>query len=180
MNIHMCHVYNLILVNDSKCGIISTCFCNCIQLFDNRHKLRYNGVKIMTRPFFKCFCQNCVVCIRAGVSNNLNSFFKFDSMQSEKTDEFRNYHARMSIVDLDCRIICEVVQVTASGHAFIKNQLCTGRNHKVLLIDAEQTTIFIGIIWIKKQSQVFGNIFFVKRDTVTDHRLIDSIEIKEI
>ena len=41
---------------------------------------------------------------------------------------------------------------------------------EVIGLDAEQTTIFIGIIRIKKQCQVFGNIFFVKRDTVTAAR----------
>ena len=50
---------------------------------------------------------------------------------------------------------------------------------KITIISAI-CAIFIGIIRIKKQCQIFGNIFFIKRDTVTDHGLIDSVEIKEI
>ena len=143
MDIHMCHMHDLILVNDGKRSIIGTAFCKNIQFFDDRHKLRNNGIEIMTRPFFQSFCENRVVGVSTGFCYDLDCFIKIDSMLTEEADQFRDDHARMCVVDLNCCIIRKVMVIASTVSAFFKNQLSTCRNHEILLIDTKQTAIFI-------------------------------------
>ena len=180
MDIHVCHMNNLVLVNDCQGGVFGPFLSHSIKLFDDRHKLRNNGLQIMSRPFFQGFGKDCVVCVSTGICNNLHCFFKIDIMKHKQTDQFRDHHARVCIVDLDRSIVSEIVIITSSCDTFRKNKLCTGGNHEILLIDTEQTSVFVGIIRIEEKSQVFGNVLFVKGDSFTDHGFINSVQVKKI
>ena len=180
MDIHVCHMDKIVSVNDSKRLIFCAGACKFIQFFDNRHQLRDNGIQISTRPFFQCFCQNCVVGVGTGFCHNVDCFFKCNSFFFKKADELRDHHARMGIINLDCGIICQIMIITASCCTFCENQLGSGRNHQILLEDAKTPAGLIRIIRIEEKGQILGNFCFIKGNTLFDNCLIDGIQVEKV
>ncbi len=89
---------------------------------------------------------------------DFSSFIKGDSTFCQETDQFRNDHTWVSIVDLDD---CVVLQ----GHAdcslsllLVKNELCSIGYHEVLLEDTEFTSVIIAVIRIQEQCQVVKDV----------------------
>ena len=180
MDIHMSHMNDLILVDDRKGAILRAAFCQGVQFLDDRHELWNNGVQIMSRPFFQGFCKDRVVCVSAGVGNDLYSLLKINVMEHQETDQFRDHHAWVRIIDLDRSIVGKVMVIAASCGTFLKDKLRAGGNHEILLVDTEQTAVLIGVIRVEEKSQVFGDILFVKGDAVTDYGFIYRVQIKKI
>ena len=180
MDIHMSHMNDLILVDDRKGAILRAAFCQGVQFLDDRHELWNNGVQIMSRPFFQGFSMERVVCVSAGVGNDLYSLLKINVMEHQETDQFRDHHAWVRIIDLDRSIVGKVMVIAASCGTFLKDKLCAGGNHEILLVDTEQTAVLIGVIRVEEKSQVFGDILFVKGDAVTDYGFIYRVQIKKV
>ena len=180
VDVHVSHVYQTVLVDDGKTFVCSAGTGQCIQLFDNRHQLWHNGIQIGTRPFFQCFCQNGMVGVSTGSADNFNSFFKRNALFTKQADEFRNDHTRVCIIDLDGSIIGKIMIIAATGSTFSKDQLCTGRNHQVLLIYTQAAAGFIRIIRVEKQCQVFVDGSFVKGDTIMNDAFVDGVEVKQV
>ena len=88
--------------------------------------------------------------VGAGICYNFCCFIKWDSLFCQKANQFRNYHGWVRVVNLNCRIVCKVMQITASVLCFRKNQLCTAAYHKILLVHAQKTAFVIRIIRIQK------------------------------
>lgn len=116
----------------------------------------------MSRPFFQGFCKDRVVCVSAGVGNDLYSLLKINVMEHQETDQFRDHHAWVRIIDLDRSIVGKVMVIAASCGTFLKDKLCAGGNHEILLVDTEQTAVLIGVIRVEEKSQVFGDILLSK------------------
>ena len=78
-----------------------------------------------------------MVGIRAGIGDNLYCLFEFDPLLCQQADQFRNYHTWMGVIDLNRRIICQIVKLASPGHTLLQDQLCSCRNHQILLVNTQ-------------------------------------------
>ena len=180
MDIHMCHMNQLVAVDNSKIFLRILCFHLLVQSADNRNQLRHNILQILNRPFFQCFCQDCMIGIRTYMRNDLCCFFKCNSPLTKQTDKLWDNHTWMRIIDLNHCIISQIMEVASSGRCFIQNPLCCITYHKVLLINAKLPAILITVIRIQEQGQIVQNIFFIKRNSVMNHGFICQVNIKQV
>ena len=110
MDIHMCHMHKSVL--DNVCALVAHLGADTVVKFaDDRHQLRNSLVKECDRPLFKCFGKDCMVCISTYLSNDFNSLIHKDASLLKLTDQLRNYHRRMCIIDLYGCIFCKIVKV---------------------------------------------------------------------
>ena len=79
VDVHVCHVHPVVLVNDGKALVLGAGACQRIQLFNNGHQLRHHGIQIGAGPLFQCLGQNGVVGVSAGLGDDLHGLFKFDA-----------------------------------------------------------------------------------------------------
>ena len=179
VDVHMCHMDQVVLVDDGKIFLRIFCFDTLVQLADDRHQVRNNLLKIRDRPFLKCLCKNGMVGISAYMRYDLACLLKLDPTLCEKTDKFRNYHTRMCIVDLDHCIIGKVMKIAAFCCCLIQNQLCRIAYHEVLLIDTKLSSCVIAVIRIQEQCQVVEQILLIKGDSLAYNALICNINIKK-
>ena len=84
VDIHVCHVYPVVLVDDGKAFVLGTGAGQRIQLLNDRHQLRHHGIQIGTGPLFQRFGQNGVVGVGAGLGNNLHSFVKVNAFSPSR------------------------------------------------------------------------------------------------
>ena len=180
VDIHVGHVHAVVGVNDGKAGIIGALFGGSIQLFNHRHQLGHNFVQIAARPGFQRFGQDGVVGVSAGVGYDLDGFVKLDTLFAQQADQFGDNHAGVGIVNLDGGVIGQVMVVAAAGGAFGQNQLGTGADHQVLLVDAQHAACFVGIVRVQEQGQVFGNGGFIELDAVMHNAFINGVQVKQV
>ena len=119
VNIDVSHMYQLVLVDDIDSLIMEIPAYSCVQLPDDRHQLRHYLLQIMNRPFFQRLRQNGMVGISAGLTYHIDSGIHIKAFFCRQDpDQLRNYHCRMSIVDLDAHVLMQVIQVYASFFCF--------------------------------------------------------------
>ena len=179
VDVHMCHVYQVVLVDDGKIFLRIFFFDTLVQLADDRHQMRNNLLKIGDRPFLKCLCKNGMVGISAYMRYDLACLLELDSTLCEETDKLRNYHTRMCIVDLDHCVIGKVMKIAAFCCCLIQNQLCRIAYHEVLLIDTKLSSCIIAVIRIQEQCQVVEQIPLIKGDSLAHNALVCNINIKK-
>ena len=180
VDVHVGHVHAVVGVNDGKAGIIGALFGGSIQLFNHRHQLGHNFVQIAARPGFQRFGQDGVIGVSAGVGYDLDGFVKLDALFAQQADQFGDNHAGVGIVNLDGGVIGQVMVVAAAGGAFGQNQLGTGADHQVLLVDAQHAACFVGIVRVQEQGQVFGNGGFIELDAVMHNAFINGVQVKQV
>ena len=178
VDIHMCHVNQIIFVNDGYIFLWIFCFDFLIQLFDNRYKVRNYIKKVVHRPFFQSFCEDGMVCVSTYFGYNLSSFVEVDSALCQETDQFRNDHTWVSIVDLDHCVVCKVMKVAAFLCRFVQDELSGIGYHEILLEDTELTSVIITVIRIQEQCQVVKDVLFVKGNSVVNHGFICQINVE--
>ena len=136
MDVDMCHVHSLVLVDDLYLFIFVFLCHTVTQLLDDGNQLRNYFFNISQRPLLQSFCQDGVVGIRAGATYHINGFIHGESFLSgEDTDQFRDNHGRMGIVDLDCHMLRQCMQIIAFFLYFLQDQLGTVAYHEVLLVN---------------------------------------------
>ena len=86
----------------------------------------------------------------------------------------------MGIVNLDGGVIGQVMVVAAAGGAFGQNQLGTGADHQILLVDAQHAACFVGIVRVQEQGQVFVNGGFIEPDAVMHNAFINGVQVKQV
>ena len=178
VDVHMCHVNQIVFVNDGYVFLWIFLFDLFIQFLDDRNKVRNNIKEIIHRPFFQCFCKDGMVCVSTYFGYDLSSFIKVDSALCQETDQFRNDHTWVSIVDLDHCIVCKVMQVAAFLCCFVQDELSGIGYHEILLEDTELTSVIIAVIRIQEQCQVVKDVLFVKGNSIVNHRFICQINVK--
>ena len=180
MNINVSHVNRVISVNDGNALILKFSSYFVIQHLDNRHKLGNNFLQIIYRPFLQSLCQNGMIRICAGSGYNINGIIHIQAPLCQQADQLRNYHCRMSIIDLNHCVIRQVIKAAAFGRTLIQNKLSAAAYHKVLLIDPEQSALLIAVVRIKEQCQILFNIFFIEFNSVFYDCIIHRIQIKQM
>ena len=86
----------------------------------------------------------------------------------------------MGVVDLDGGIVRQIMEVAAPGGALGQNELCTGRDHQVLLVHPQTAAGLVGIIRVEEEGQVLINSGLVEGNAVMDDALIDGIQIEQV
>ena len=178
VDIHMCHMNQIVLVDDCHIFLWIFCFDFLIQFFDDRYKVRNYIKKVVHWPFFQSLCKDGMVCVSTYVGYDLSSLIKVDSALCQKANQFRNDHTWVSIVDLDHCVVCKVMQVAAFFCCFVKDELSSIGYHEVLLEDTEFTSVIIAVIRIQEQCQVVKDVLFVKGNSIVNHGFICQINVK--
>ena len=70
------------------------------------------------------------------------------------------------------------MKVASLGNCLIQNQLSGIADHEILLVNTKLTSIFITVIRIQEQCQVVKDVFFVKGNSIVNHRFICQINVK--
>ena len=152
-----------------------------IEFTDDGKKMRYDFFHIVHGPLLKCFCENGVVGVCAGLAYNFNCFIHGEAFELEQTNKFRNHHGRMGVVDLDCNMLVEVVQIKALVLHLLQDQLCTAAYHEVLLIDTQLTACIIRVIRVEEEGEVPLDVLLIEVDRILSyHIVINRIEIEEM
>ena len=86
VDIHMCHVNQVVLVDDGYIFLRIFCFDLFIQLFDDWYKVRNYIKKVVHWPFFQSFCKDGMVCVSTYFGYDFSSFIKGDSTFCQETD----------------------------------------------------------------------------------------------
>ena len=173
MDINACHMNTAVLVNDLYPFILILCCYSLIQLLDVRNELGNYLLQILKRPLLQRFCQDRMISVCTGFSYNLDRLINCKCLLLNKdTDQFRNDHGRMRIVDLDDCMIIHLTEIKLLLLHLSQDQLSCITYHKVLLINTEQVSCLIRIIRIKEQCQIFLDRFLIKLDTLLYEALI--------
>ena len=146
----MCHMNQIVFVDDGNGFLRILHLDTFIQAADDRHQVRNNFFQIADWPFLQCFGQNRVVGVSTYVCHDIAGFLEFNSPFGKETDEFRNDHTWMCIIDLDNSIVCKIVQVTSFTYCFIEDQLCSVADHKILLVDPQFSSGIVAVIRIEE------------------------------
>ena len=166
VDIHVSHVNTAVTIQNSGAGILCAGTGQIVQLMDNGHQLGDHSFQIVAGPFFKCLCQNGVVGIGAGIGDDLDCLIKGNTLFAQQADQLGNNHAGMGVIDLNGGVIGQIVVVAAPRGALGQNQLGTGADHQILLVDAQHPTGLIGVVGVEEESQVFVDLALVKEDVV--------------
>ena len=86
----------------------------------------------------------------------------------------------MSVVDLDHRVIRQVIQSASLCFTLVQNELRARADHEILLINAKEPSLLIAVIRVEEKSQVLLYILFVKLDPVMYDRLIHGVNVKQM
>ena len=180
MDIDVCHMHCVVAVDNCNALIFIFSSYFIIKHLDDRHKLRNNFLQIIYRPFLKRLGKDRVVRICACSGYNVNSIVHVHASLHEQTDQFRNYHSRVSVIDLDHGIIRQIIKIASFCRALVKDKLCSRAYHKVLLIDTEQSSLFVTVVRIEEQREVLLYIIFVEINSIFNNRFVNRIDIEEM
>ena len=181
MDIHGCHVHQVVLVNNVGCLILYRSLDSPVKLTDDRKKMRYGFLQVIDRPFLQSFRQDGVVGVGAGLRHNRNRLIHGESARGKQTNQLRNYHGRMGIIDLYSDILVQLMDVNASFIRLLQDQLCGVAYHEILLINPKNSSIPVTVVRIQEKRQISLDISLVKIDAVRlNHTVIDGIQVKQM
>lgn len=107
-----------------------------------------------------------MVGVSTGLAYNIDGFLHGKASLLQQTDQLRNDHGRMGIVDLDHNVIIQLMQIVALLLALHQDELCTVADHEILLVDTKQLSGTVAVIRVEEQCQVFLDLMLVKVDAV--------------
>ena len=180
MDVHMRHVDDIGLVNDRERRILRAGPCQRVELLNDRHQLRNDRIEVRTRPLLEGLREDRVVRVGAGLRDDLHRLLEVDAMLAEQADELRDDHARVGVVDLDRRVVREIMVVAATCRALREDQLRAGGHHQILLVDTETTTGLVRIVRVEEQRQVLVDRGLIEADAVMHDALVDGVEVEEV
>ena len=121
-----------------------------------------------------------MVGVGTGLGDNFHSFVKFNALLAQQADQLGDDHAGMGVVDLDGSVVGQIVVVAAAGGALGQDELGTGTDHQVLLVNAQAAAGLVAVIGVQEQRQVLVDVGLVKLDAVMDNRLIDGVQVEQV
>ena len=136
VDVHMGHVDQAVLINDPGGLLLGVPGPNgLIQPADDGDQLGHGLLQIAEGPLLQSLRQNRVVGVGADPGDDGAGLLKADSPQAQQADQLRNHHAGVGVVDLDHRVVRQVVEIAAPGRRLVQNILGGAADHEVLLID---------------------------------------------
>ena len=89
-----------------------------------------------------------MVGVGAGLGDDLDGLVELDALFAQQADQLGDDHAGVGVIDLDGGIIGQVMVIAAAGGALGQNQLGTGGDHQILLVDAQAAAGLVGVIGV--------------------------------
>ena len=115
-----------------------------VDLLDDHVDTRQELFDVFDRPAFQRFRHNGMVGVGEGLSADRSGFSPAVAVFiHHKTHEFRDRQSRMCIVQLNDMLFGKVVQRAVLFHMFLDDELQSGGNEEVFLLDA-QVFAFLG------------------------------------
>ena len=180
VDVDMRHMDGIVPVDDGCAFIVEFSSYSVVQHLDDRHKLGYDLLKIGDGPFLKSLRKNRMVGIGAGSGYHVDGCVHIQAAGSEQADQLRYYHGRVRVVDLDHRVVREIIELASPGHALIQDELSAAADHEILLVNAQKPPLFVAVVRIEEESQVLFNVFLIKIDSVRCNGIIHGIQIKKV
>ena len=181
VDVHVGHVDGVVFVDDGDARVIVLGLRDLIELDDNVGDGRGDLLQAGERPLFECLGKNRVVGVGNHGAHDGNGLVKLDVvLGGEQADEFGNDHGGVCVVDLDHGVVGQVVQVAAALDGLVDQELGGVAHHEVLLVDAKQAALFIGIIRIEEQGEVLGDLGLVEVDGAAgDQAVVDTCQVEQ-
>ena len=89
------------------------------------------------------------------VAHDVDGLVEADAvLGGEQTDELGRDHRGVRVVDLDDGVVGEVVQVASALERLVDDQLRGVAHHEVLLVDAQQAAVGVGVVGVEEQREV--------------------------
>ena len=181
VDVHVGHVYGVVLVDDGDARVVVLGLRDLIELDDNVGDGGRDLLQAGERPLLERLGKNRVVGVGDHGAHDGNGLVKLDVvLGGEQADELGNDHGGVRIVDLDHGVVGQVVQVAAALDGLVDEELGGVAHHEVLLVDAKKTALLIGIIRIEEQGEVLGDLGLVEVDGAAgDQAVIDACQIEQ-
>ena len=98
----------------------------------------------------------------------------------EQADELGDDHGGVCIVNLNHGIVGQIVQVAAALDGLVDKELGGVAHHEVLLVDAKQAALLVGVIRVQEQREVLGDLGLVEVDGAAgDQAVVDACQIEQ-
>ena len=173
VDVNVGHVHRFIAVDNRHALILIFSSYLIIQHLDDRHELRNDFLQIVHRPFLQRLSEDRMVRVRACPGDNVDGVVHFHAALHQQTDHFRDHHGRVGVIDLDHRVVRQIVEIASLRHALVKDQLRAAADHEILLVDTQQSSLLVAVVRIEEQRQVLLNIFFIKINSVLNDGFIN-------
>ena len=180
MDVDVGHVYPVFPVDNINPLVMEVPSHSGIQVADDGKQVGNHLFQIGNGPFFQRLCQNGVIGVGAGLSHHIHRCIRIEASRLQQTDQLRNHHGGMGIVDLDTYMLMQVIQVHPSLLRFRKDELSRVAHHEILLIDSQKLSGLIAVIGIQEEGQVSSDIVLVKIDSVSDNAFIHAVQIEQM
>ena len=181
VDVHVGHVYGVVLVDDGDARVVVLGLRDLIELDDNVGDGGRDLLQTGERPLLERLGKNRVVGVGDHGAHDGNGLVKLDVvLGGEQADELGNDHGGVRIVDLDHGVVGQIVQVAAALDGLVDEELGGVAHHEVLLVDAKQAALLIGIIRIEEQGEVLGDLGLVEVDGAAgDQAVVNTCQVKQ-
>ena len=181
VNVHVGHVDGAVLVDDGDARVAMLGLGNLIEFDDDVGDGGGDLLQAGERPFLERLGKDRVVGVGDHGAYDGHGLVKLDVvLGGEQPDELGNDHGGVRIVNLDHSVVGQIVQVAAALYGLVDQELGGIAHHEVLLVDAKQAALLIGIIRIEEQGEVLGDLGLVEVDGAAgDQALVDTCQVKQ-
>ena len=181
VNVHVGHVDGAVLVDDGDARVAMLGLGNLIEFDDDVGDGGGDLLQAGERPFLERLGKDRVVGVGDHGAYDGHGLVKLDVvLGGEQPDELGNDHGGVRIVNLDHSVVGQIVQVAAALYGLVDQELGGIAHHEVLLVDAKQAALLIGIIRIEEQGEVLGDLGLVEVDGAAgDQALVDACQVKQ-
>ena len=175
------HVDGVVIVDDGDTRVIVLGLGDLIELDDNVGDGRGDLLQAGERPLLERLGKNRVVSVGDHGPYDGHGLVKLDVvLGGEQANELGNDHGGVRVVDLDHGVVGQVVQIAAALDGLVDQELGGVAHHEVLLVDAKQAALLVGIIRIEEQSEVLGDFGLVEVDGAAgDQTVVDTCQVEQ-
>ena len=142
------HVDQAPLVQDGHGGVAADLLGPAVQLPDDGLQLGRHPLNEVEGPLLQGLRQDGVVGVGAGTAHLVDGLVHAQALPGEETDQLRDHHGGVGIVDLDGHVVRQLSGAIAPLLQLLEDQLRTGGDHEILLIDPQQPPCVVAVIGI--------------------------------
>ena len=181
VDVHVGHVDGLMLVDDGDARVVVLGLGDLVELDDDVGDGGRDLLQAGERPLLERLGKNRVVGVGDHGAHDGNGLVKLNVvLGGEQADELGNDHGGVRVVDLDHGVVGQVVQVAAALDGLVNQELGGIAHHEVLLVDAKQATLLVGIIRIEEQGEVLGDLGLVEVDGAAGNQaVVDACQVEQ-
>ena len=181
VDVHVGHMDGFVLVDDGDTRVIVLGLGDLIELDDDVSDGGRDLLQACERPLLECLGKNRVVGIGDHGAHDGNGLVKLDVvLGGEQADELGDDHGGVRVVDLDHGVVGQIMQVAAALDGLVDQELGGIAHHEILLIDAKQAALLVGIVGVQEQGEVLGDLGLVEVDGAAgDQAVVDARQVEQ-